>query len=165
MKESAEQSCTACMMDVLVSLRALTKIAHPKKSEIQLQETSLVPSFTGGRGNPKFCLRNGKQQYNPSGKVRIGRVAGITSKEFKVCHVWRWDDVNDRKWLIVARNQKEAVEWAFAKVKQRTTRFKGLARLAISKLLLKSGSRTGVQSGTQEATSTAEENTKVVKTQ
>lgn len=147
LNETAEQSCTATLMDVLVSLRALTKVAHPKKSEIQLHETPLVPSFTGGRENPKFCLRNGKQQYNPSGKVRIGRVAGITSKEFKVCHVWRWDDVNDRKWLIVARNQKEALEWAFAKVKKRTTRFKGLARLAISKLLVKSGSKTGGQGG------------------
>lgn len=91
-------------------------------------------------------------------------MVGIQTKDFKNCVVFRWYDINKRHWLIVARNQKEAVEWAFAKVKKRATRFKGLARLAISKLLVKSGSRTGVQAGTQEATNTAEQNTKVVKT-
>lgn len=165
LKESAEQSVTATLMDVLVSLRALTKVASPKKNEIKLQATSLVPSFTGGREKPTFCLRNGTARYTPSGKVRIGQVAGITSKDFKKCHVWRWDDINGRKWLIVARTQKDALNWAFAKVKKRTTRFKGLAKMALSKLLVKSGSRTGANgTATQNANKVAEQQTKVVKT-
>ena len=46
LKETAEQSCAACMIDVLVSLRALTLVAKPKKSEIVMSETSYTPSYT-----------------------------------------------------------------------------------------------------------------------
>lgn len=58
--ETSEQACAAVMIDVLVSLRATTKVAKPSKREIELTDTNIVPSFTGGRKSPKFCLRQGK---------------------------------------------------------------------------------------------------------
>ena len=52
LNETAEQSCAACMLDILVSLRALTMVAKPTKNEIVLTDTPLKPSFTGGRKTP-----------------------------------------------------------------------------------------------------------------
>jgi len=72
LNETAEQSCTATMLDVLVSIRALTAIAKPNKKEIEMHTTSLKPSFTGGRNAPKFCLRNGTTRVTPAKNQRIG---------------------------------------------------------------------------------------------
>lgn len=52
LNETAEQSCAATMLDVLVSIRALTAVAKPSKKEIQMTLTNLKPSFTGGRKSP-----------------------------------------------------------------------------------------------------------------
>lgn len=49
LNETAEQACAACMIDVLISLRAVTKVAKPNKNEIALSETPLKPSITGGK--------------------------------------------------------------------------------------------------------------------
>ena len=79
LNETAEQSCTATMLDVLVSLRALTTTAKPNKKEIVLEDTNLVPSFTGGRDNPQFCLRLGQKgsRYTPKNKERVAKMDGI----------------------------------------------------------------------------------------
>jgi hypothetical protein len=112
-------------------------------------------------------LRFGQKgsRYTPQKHERVAKMAGIQTKDFKNCVVFRWYDINKRHWLIVARTQKDALNWAFAKVKKRTTRFKGLAKMALSKLLVKSGSRTGGGgTATQNANKVAEQQTKVVKT-
>ena len=41
MHETSEQATTAAMLDVLVSLRAVTKLASAKKSEITIESTPL----------------------------------------------------------------------------------------------------------------------------
>ena len=54
------------MIDVLVSLRALTTVAKPNKKEIAVAETALKPSYTStGKNQHKFCLRLGKARYTP----------------------------------------------------------------------------------------------------
>lgn len=54
------------MIDVLVSLRALTAVAKPNKKEIAVAETALKPSYTStGKNQRKFCLRLGKARYTP----------------------------------------------------------------------------------------------------
>lgn len=148
--ETAEQSCAAVMIDVLVSLRALTKTASPKRSEVKVTQTALVPSFTqSGKNKPVFCLRLGKAKYQPASNERIGHAQkGRPTKEWKNCHVYKWIDNHrgkgkDRVWLIVARSQGQAETWALNKIRTRAKRFKGLARLAMSKLMNKAGSTTG----------------------
>ena len=142
LNETAEQSCTATMLDVLVSIRALTTIAKPSKKEIQMTLTNLKPSFTGGRNNPKFCLRNGATRYTPTKKQRIGQTSGVTKDVFNNCKVYKWKDIKEREWLIVALSEKDAKDWAFNKIQKRANRFKGLARTALSILMMKSGSKT-----------------------
>ena len=111
---------------------------------MKMEATELVPSFTGGRNNPQFCLRFGLNgvRYTPKTKERIAKIAGIDKKDLKTCKVFRWTDINERQWLVVAHSIQEAKSWAFEKVKKRAQRFKGLARIALSKLMMMSGSRT-----------------------
>lgn len=161
--ETAEQSCSACMIDVLLSLRALTVVAAPRKIEVELNmyPTTLVPSCTGGRKHPRFCLRQGRARYTPKANERIRRV----TEDLKNCSVWRWLDIKDREWLIVAHNKAEAEKWAFAKVKKRAERFKGLAKNAMSLMMKKSGSVTAkVTQDNPSATSKADMLTDVTKT-
>lgn len=116
LNETAEQSCAAVMLDVLVSLRALTAKAKPSKSEIKIEASSLVPSFYGGRNNAKFCLRNGKARYTLKSNERIG----YASTDWKTCKIWKWkDEARKRIWYVVAPSSNEAAKWAFDKVKKR----------------------------------------------
>ena len=119
MHETAEQSCAATMLDVIVSLRALTAVAKPKKSEIRLIVTQLRPSFTGGRNAPKFCLRNGNARYFPEKQQRIGQTPAVNKDNLKKCHVYRWNDINGREWLIVSPSERDAIEWAYQKIVKR----------------------------------------------
>ena len=66
LKQTAEQSCTACMMDVLVSLRALAKEARPKKAEIKLKSTTLRVGWRrdGGKNHP-VLKTIGYAEYTP----------------------------------------------------------------------------------------------------
>ena len=121
MDETAEQSVTATLLDVLVSLRAQTKVAKPRREEIDMQPTNLAVSFTGGRQNPRVCLRHGPKgaRYTPKPKERMAQLKGIPTKELKRCKVFKWVDIKDRVWLVIARSQSEAASWALNKVKKR----------------------------------------------
>ena len=139
LNETAEQACAACMIDVLVSLRALTTTAKPKKNEIVISETSYTPSYTTiSKGKRVLCLRIGRARYFPAKNERIAS----TTNYIYGCKVYDWVDINNRCWLIIAPNQKEAIEWAYEKIKKRAKRFKGLARIALSKLMMLSGTKT-----------------------
>ena len=161
LNETAEQSCAACMIDVLVSLRALTAVAKPNKKEINVEASGLVPSFYGGKSNPKFCLRNGKARYTLKTNERIGHATA----DWKNCKVWKWkDDARKRIWYIVAHSSNEAAKWALEKVKKRAQRFKGLARIAFSILMKQTGSKTSAPITNVEAASKASRLTRVTKT-
>ena len=108
LNETAEQSCAACMIDVLISLRAVTKVAKPNKKEIALADTSLKPSITGGKHSSSFCLRLGKARYTPQSNERIVR----TTTDLKDANVYKWYDIKKRSWLIVAKSRKDAMDWA-----------------------------------------------------
>lgn len=66
----------------------------------------------------------------------------MNKKNFKDCKVFKWIDINNREWLVVALSEKDAKDWAFNKIQKRSRRFKGLARTALSILMMKSGSKT-----------------------
>jgi hypothetical protein len=116
LNETAEQSCTATMLDVLVSIRALTAIAKPNKKEIDMTITSLKPSFTGGRNSPKFCLRNGTTRVTPAKNQRIAQTSGVNKDNLKNCKVFKWNDIKDREWLVIALSEKDAKDWALNKI-------------------------------------------------
>ena len=159
LNETAEQACAACMIDVLISLRAVTKVAKPNKNEIALSETPLKPSITGGKQSPVFCLRIGKARYVPQDNERIVR----TTNDLKNCEVFKWHDHKKRSWLIVAKSRKDAMDWATQKLKKRANQYKGLARAAFSILMKQTGSNTSTSISNAEAVSKATSLTKVTK--
>jgi hypothetical protein len=163
LNETAEQACTAALIDVLVSLRAQTVVASPRKFEVDLNLhlTEFQPGFTGGKANPKLCLRVGKARYALQPKERLGSAA---VDDFKNCRVWRWMDVRDREWLIVAHSRAEAIKWAFDKIKKRAAKYKGLAKMALTQLMMKSGSVTAPSTENANAVGKSQEVTNVVKT-
>lgn len=162
LNETAEQSCAAVMLDVLVSLRALTTTAKPKRNEIHIENSSLVLSFERiGKGKPRPCLRNGKAKY----VLRKSERMAFATDDWKKCKVWKWNDTTRKcVWYVVAHSSKEAQDWAFEKVKKRAQRFRGLARIALSKLMMMSGSKTSQPMDNAEAATKAQALTKVTKT-
>lgn len=162
LNETAEQSCAAVMLDVLVSLRALTTTAKPKRNEIHIENSSLILSFERiGKGKPRPCLRNGKAKY----VLRKSERMAFATDDWKKCKVWKWNDTTRKRvWYVVAHSSKEAQDWAFEKVKKRAQRFRGLARIALSKLMMMSGSKTSAPITNAEAASKASSLTRVTKT-
>lgn len=159
--ETAEQSVTAVMLDVLVSLRALTTVAKPNKKEVSVQLSPLSLSYTGTKnGKPRPCLRQGKARYTLGRDERLG----YATKDLHHVNVYRWDDEQRKRvWYVVAHSPKEAQDWAFERVKRRAQLYKGLARIALSKLMMMSGSRTSQQMSNADAANKAAQLTRVVK--
>lgn len=116
LRQTAEESCTACMMDVLVSLRALAKEAHPKKAEIKLQTTPLRVGWKreGGKNHPILKTSGYAEYVSQSGESVIWATRDATL--YRQCHIWRWDDYKNHTWLIVAPNQAMAKDRAIKKV-------------------------------------------------
>ena len=163
LNETAEEACAACMIDVLVSLRALTKTAKPKKNEIVVEETSLTPSYTTvAKGSYQFCLRQGKARYVPQKKELIVRRASEIS-DVRDCKVYRWHDYNKRVCLIVARSKQDATNWAFERIKKRATRYKGLARIIWSVLMKQTGTKSALNVDNANAASKASTLARVIK--
>lgn len=140
LKESSEQSVRAIAIDVLVSLRALTAQAKPKKTEIKLESTDLRFSVDRAGGTKRPCLRRGKSRVNLGADERL-----VTASKGRLTLVYKWRDVNRKKpktWYIACTSQKDAMNWAYAKVKKRAESAKGLARTALGLLMKGSGSKT-----------------------
>lgn len=141
LNETAEQACAACMIDVLVSLRALTKVANPKKKEIVVEETALSPSYTTvAKGTFRFCLRQGKARYVPKANERVVKTNTV-AQNLKGSNVYRWNSYK-RIYLIVAISKQDAIDWAFAQTQKRAKKYKGLARIVFSILMKKTGTKT-----------------------
>lgn len=139
LKESSEQAVRATAIDVLVSLRALTAKAKPKKTEIKLENTDLRFSRVNGKSRQP-CLRRGMSMVKLKSDERL-----VTASQGTLTLVYKWNDVNRKKpktWYIACASRKDALAWAFAKIKKRAESAKGLARTAFGLLMKGSGSKT-----------------------
>ena len=91
------------MLDILVSLRALTAVAKPNKKEIVIENSPLALSFTrqsGAKARP--CLRHGRARYALKSNERMMIIAG----DLKNSKVFTWKDTaHNRVWYIIANNQ------------------------------------------------------------
>lgn len=142
LKESARNGIAACAIDFLRSVRATTKQAKVSTvtSDVQVYlNTQLYPSFKTVGKKRVFCLRyNGsKQEYKGAGNVRI------TDKGAKVStqHVYNYTLRTKKKivpYLIVATSEAVALRWAKNFKKKLGMRFSGLAKMALTTLMMKS---------------------------
>lgn len=167
LKESASKSVIACAIDVLVSIRAATKTAK-KRAKINGSDVSqrqdLKFSFKQLGKIRKPCIRtNGGTEVLPvKGKCSI---LYPTSKiEYKLAKVFSFtDNHHDKKkqYLIVATSKAEAQERVKQMLQKRIDRYRGLAKLILTKLMVKANGRGQTISGTSDAQKVAEKNHQV----
>ena len=127
-------------MNALVSLRATTKVAKVSKRDIEVEvDGSLIPSFAAH----KICVRDKATKHHLAG-ARVASTIG--GKLFKDANVYKWVDTysksKDNVYYIIALSEKAAKTKAFDILKRRVKAYAGLARLAFSTLLMKTGTGT-----------------------
>ena len=141
--ETAEASVRAMMVDSLKSLRTTTKVAKVSgiKVAVERNDAIKVSYFTQG-GVRKMCFRFG------NGARLVGNAEG--KQKFVECHgrklkdlaAYTFDDTEgDARYLIAAPSKGTATKSARQIVASRVMRYRGLARRAISALMIKTHSR------------------------
>lgn len=135
--QSAQQGIIAASMNTLVSLRATTKVAKVKKRDIEVEmDDTLIPSFAAKR----ICVRDRATKHHLAG-VRVATTIG--GNLFKDAHVYKWVDKFTSQansiYYIIALSEKAAKVKAFDILQRKVKAYAGLARLAFSTLLMKTG--------------------------
>lgn len=130
LKESSKDATAAIMLDVLRSLRAVTKIANPKKDNIQMKEMSnWIPSFRFA-GGWRLCARDkGTKKHIDNVRLHSTNNDKITNQK-----IFHYKTFNGKDVYVMAHNLNEAMKWARNKAINRAEQHKGLARLALTML-------------------------------
>ena len=118
------------MLDVLRSLRAVTKVANPKKDKIPIKEmTNWKPSFrfAGGR---ILCVMD-KDTKKHLNDVRLNSANKDKIKNQKIFH---YKTFKNKNIYVMAHNLNEAMKWAKNKAIKKAEQQKGLAKLALTML-------------------------------
>ena len=140
--ETAKQSIAACAIDILKSLRTITMKARLARAKVSLtKQDNLYPSFTKLGGRLKLCIR----QRNTNTRIEgFPILNGSNGTVPKLCHVFlfvdnRGDERNkkSKSYYVIAPTEKMAIAKCKEVIKKRITKFKGLARLALGKLMQK----------------------------
>ena len=135
--ETSIDSVSACALNILTSLRALTKIANPNKTKIEIVDLpGLKFSFYFDGGRKKPCLRFGKARFTPPHGTRVRYVS---IKKNAKPYEFKYTAPNGKviKYILVVNTSSDAKREAKGIVKARTERYKGLARRAIGVLMYK----------------------------
>lgn len=162
--ETSIDSVSACALNVLTSLRTLTKLANPNKTKIQIEDLpGLKFSFYSDGGKKKPCLRFGQARYTPPQGTRVRYLSvGKTARPFEFKYTTPKGKVI--KYILVANSSSEAKKAAKGIVKARAERYKGLARRAIGQLMYKSCSMNPKDSVSQKVNQVADANSLVAQT-
>lgn len=139
MNETARDSIAACALQVLRSIRAVTKVAKPSSIKVNVEvDQTLFPSYTTHSAKKRLCVRYKGSNQRYMGKERL--VAAGTPTSIKGWQVFRFQDMlspHMTTYLIVAPTTQAAKAKAKQIVRSRLVRYAGLARRAISMLMQK----------------------------
>lgn len=150
MGETARDSSAAVAINMLKSIRTITKVAKPEKVKVQVKrDTSFYPSAYWEGGKKKLCIRitGSKQHYRGSEKQ-----AWCNEKApLKTQGIYRFTDEHKgtkTEYLIVAPSVSAAKQKAKMIVQGRVKKFAGLAKRALAWLMFKTNSRTVIDKNT-----------------
>lgn len=139
MNETARSSIAACALQVLRSIRAVTRVAKLSTIKVKVEvDTTLYPSYTTKSAHKKLCARWRGSDYRYTGKEPLV-VAGSPSN-LKTWQIYRFKDMLSNKqteYLIAAPSPSAAKARAKQIVRSRQIRYAGLARRALSMLMQK----------------------------
>lgn len=135
--ETAKQALAACAIQILISLRSVTAVAKAEKPKVEAVD-SLYPSFYKNGKHSVPCLRfkGSNARYETKG-VRI--LWPPKGTQLKFCQVFSFVHTREkpRECLVVAFSAKTAKAMAQEYIRKRIEHYKGLAKLALGKLMNK----------------------------
>lgn len=141
LNETTEDACAAIAIDALKSIRAITKKATKSTvvKEVKVNQiSSLYPSFMSEGGGKKFCLRytGSNERYKGAAKI-VQTDRGVNVKKSKVFQFFNATDKGQIEYLIVSPNQSKALKWAKDFKKKWAMVYSGLAKRALTVLMMK----------------------------
>lgn len=135
--ESAKESLAACAIQILISLRAVTAVAKAGKPKVEAVD-SLYPSYfkNGKTAIPCLRFKGSNAKYETNGVRIIWPAKGV---KLKFCQVFSFIHQREKayEYLVVAFSAKTAKQMAQDYIKRRIEHYKGLAKLALGKLMNK----------------------------
>lgn len=141
LNESARGSIAATAIQLLKSIRTLTKVAKPSKVKVEVKmQDDLFPSWKTQAGRKMRCLRHkgSKQEWHGSQKVRY---ADFNSKNQRVYSFQDLQSKDKTEYFIVASSSASAQKAAKSIAVRRAMRYSGLAKRAISTLMFKTNTK------------------------
>lgn len=150
LNQSIGKSCAATMQTALQSLRAATRVAKRKsRYGIQVEDTGWYLGFDGQTGKP--CLRTGPSRHDGRivpemrlvNAIAHERVAQNRRHVFKVTP----ENRNVKPYLVVAKNNRDAMEYEVKATSGRISRHGSLARNILSLLRGRIYGRTAGEKG------------------
>lgn len=141
MNETARGSIAACALQVLRSIRTVTKVAKLTGIKPTLNtENGLYPSWTTKAGKRNVCLRikGSNQRYTGNEKLILAQTP--TKGMEKLWKVYSFIDEfskKKKKYMLAAPNQTLAKQKAKSVIAKYAMRFAGLAKRALSMLMMK----------------------------
>lgn len=164
--ETTIQSLSAIAITILKSIRAVTKVANPRKFNVDLKEASNLfhgLQSLGGKKVPCLRVKGSKVRYQLQQDEVFIVVDRITAPKVEN-KVFKWKRRSGKIYYLSARSLTTCMKWIKDAEKRRINKYKGLARLAIGQCMHKvaqnSIGSTGVQS-TNDAKIVAQKNTNV----
>lgn len=160
MNETARDSIAATAITALKSIRAVTKVFKPSRIKpTVVQDKTLKQSFytIGNKKIPCIRIVGSNQRYNGNERLRFSSMRLADS----IAKVFRFDDKfsdDGSKYLIVASSSGEAKKIAKSIVAGKAAAYAGLAKRAVSKLMMKTNTNQKVNDAvTYLANKTAQE--------
>ena len=151
LNESAFQSIHAMAVETLKSLRGLTRVAKVSnvkvvvtpRTDLKFSYYFLSAAKTGDKAASRMCIRSSsgmRFERNQIGKEIYANVKGV---KLSAVQVYQFKDVDDdnKTYLICATSQSQAKKAAQNIVARRVLRYAGLAKRAISALMVKTNSK------------------------
>jgi len=151
LNETAFQSIHAMAVETLKSVRSLTKVAKPSGIKVDLTpRTDLKFSYyhvtaatTGSKSGVRMCIRGASGMRFEDNQ--IGKFVFVDLKGAKLAsvQVYQFKDVtgDNKVYLICATSQSKAKKAAQNIVARRLLRYAGLAKRAVSALMIKTNNK------------------------
>lgn len=162
--ETTIDSVSACALQLLISLRSLTRVANPKKTKIEVTELpGLKLSFTTTGSKKIPCLRIGNSRYFPPSNTRIMyKSIDKNARPFE----FKYSSPKGKiiVYIIVASSSGDAKREAKIIVTKRAYMYKGLAKRALGQLMYKACSLNPTDQVNSKTNWTADANSLVAHT-
>lgn len=144
MNESSRGSVAACAIDVLRSIRTITKVAKPSGIKVEVREDTSLRASVSTKGKLKtFTIRYAGSPLKYAGEEAIvNRMPkGLKNDAY---HLFRFTDTFNKEpksYIIVAPTISDAKKIAKQIVVRRAMRYSGLAKRAIGVLMFKTNTK------------------------